>query len=70
METPLWIPQLLWVVGLLWFALTVGVLLLRTLVAVGERDPGSAQLHAGSPTLEDEIRAEAPDAAVTPAAER
>jgi hypothetical protein len=42
----------------------VAVLILRTLVAVGERDPGSAQVHAASPTLSDEIRQSAPDAPV------
>lgn len=63
LETPLWIPQTLWLVGMVWFALAVLTLMLRTLVAVAEKDPGSAQAHAGSPTLEDEIRAEAPEAA-------
>lgn len=62
LATPLWIPQLLWVVGLVWFALSVAALILRSLVALGERDPESVRRHAGSPTLEDEIRAEAPEA--------
>jgi len=60
LETPLWIPQALWLIGLAWFALSVLALILRSLTALAERDPESAQVHAGSRTLSDEIRTEAP----------
>ena len=57
--TPMWIPQLLWFVGLLWFTVCVVLLLLRTVVAAVERDTTLSARLVGSPTLEEEIEMEA-----------
>jgi TRAP-type C4-dicarboxylate transport system permease small subunit len=56
LETPLWIPQGLWLAGFVFFALTILLLLLRVLAALLiERSHETAELHAGTPTLEEEI---------------
>lgn len=55
-QTPLWIPQGLWFMGLLLFSITILVLLLRVLWALlVERNPLAVELYAGSQTLESEI---------------
>lgn len=59
LETPLWIPQGLWLAGFAFFAFTVFLLLLRVLVALLiERSHESAELHGGTPTLQEEIATE------------
>jgi TRAP-type C4-dicarboxylate transport system permease small subunit len=59
LETPLWIPQGLWLAGFAFFALSVCLLLLRVLAALLiERNHAIAELHGGTPTLQDEIAAE------------
>lgn len=57
--TPLWIPQLLWFVGLLWFTVCVVLLLMRTVVAALEGDTTLSARLVGSPTLDEEIELEA-----------
>lgn len=58
LETPLWIPQSLWFLGLIWFALAAILLLLRVLLALLDHDIDTIQYLAGSPTLDEQIRAE------------
>jgi TRAP-type C4-dicarboxylate transport system permease small subunit len=48
LSVPLWIPQLLWVVGLCWFVLTLAFLLLYVLVSLMLRDVTTAQTLAGA----------------------
>ncbi|HET7410410.1 MAG TPA: TRAP transporter small permease [Paracoccaceae bacterium] len=56
LATPLWIPQGLWLAGFMFFALTIVLLLLRVIAALAiERSHETAELHAGTPTLQDEI---------------
>lgn len=60
LATPLWIPQGLWLAGFVFFALTIFLLLLRVIAALLiERSHQIAELHGGTPTLEDEIASEA-----------
>jgi len=58
LETPLWIPQLLWFIGLLWFTACVVLLLMRTAIAALERDVSVSARLVGSPTLEEEVELE------------
>ncbi|MGF1529469.1 MAG: TRAP transporter small permease subunit [Candidatus Competibacterales bacterium] len=51
-QTPLWIPQLLWLVGLIWFALAAAALLVKALVALAAGHTDQVQALAGSPTLD------------------
>ncbi|MCE8014996.1 TRAP transporter small permease subunit [Halomonas sp. MCCC 1A17488] len=53
--TPVWIPQALWLLGLAWFALAVGLVLLRVLFALLNGDTGRVQQLAGSPTLDEQL---------------
>lgn len=56
LETPLWIPQGLWLAGFAFFALTVFVLLVRVIVALMlERDLEAAERHGGPVSIEDEL---------------
>ncbi len=56
LETPLWIPQGLWLAGFVFFALTVFLLLLRVLVALLlERSHEIAERHGGTATMQEEI---------------
>ena len=56
LATPLWIPQGLWLAGFVFFALTIVLLLLRVVAALTvERSHEIAELHGGTPTLQDEI---------------
>ena len=62
LATPLWIPQGLWLAGFVFFALTIFLLLLRVLAALLiERSHEIAELHGGTPTLEEEIGSELPE---------
>ena len=47
LETPLWIPQILWWTGWLWFALSASILSLVALVALARRDPEAVAAAAG-----------------------
>ena len=59
LATPLWIPQGLWLAGFVFFALTILLLLLRVIAALLiERSHQIAEVHGGTPTLEDEIGSE------------
>ncbi len=53
--TPLWIPQLLWFLGLFLFVITLSFVLLYTLVGLIRRDPALVQRIAGAMSAEEEI---------------
>ncbi|MFO7647861.1 TRAP transporter small permease subunit [Halomonas sp. 3H] len=53
--TPVWIPQFLWVMGLAWFSLAVGLMTLRVLLGLLAGDVEGVQRLAGSPTLDEQI---------------
>ncbi|MEX0606295.1 MAG: TRAP transporter small permease [Marinobacter sp.] len=53
--TPLWIPQVLWLIGLTWFSFAVCLLSLRVLFGVLSGDTEGIQKRAGSPTLDEQI---------------
>lgn len=48
LSTPLWIPQLIWVLGWTWFAFTAAVLAIRGLLAAMQRDRGTVQKLIGT----------------------
>lgn len=53
--TPLWIPQALWFVGLIWFGFAVCVVSLRAFFGLLSGDTEGVQKLAGSPTLDEQI---------------
>jgi TRAP-type mannitol/chloroaromatic compound transport system permease small subunit len=69
--TPLMVPQLLWVLGLVMFLATAVLLLIRALVALIAGDLASVRRLVGSRTLREEVAAEigeTPDPAAGPRA--
>ncbi len=58
LQTPLWIPQGLWLVGLAVFLLTIVMLLAGTLFRLARRDLAGAARLSGPTTLEEEIEEE------------
>lgn len=56
--TPLWIPQTLWLGGLVWFSFVVCLLALRVIFAMFQGDIDGIQALAGSPTLDEQIEHE------------
>ena len=66
LATPLWIPQGLWLAGFVFFAVTIVLLLLRVIAALAiERSHETAELIAGTPTLQEEVDAELESGDVT-----
>ena len=60
-ETPLWIPQGLWLAGFVFFAISIALLLLRVIAALAiERSHESAEQHGGTATLQEEIAVDTP----------
>ena len=55
MATPLWIPQAVWVTGLIFFNVTLAFLLLHALVAFAAGGPPAVQGIAGTRTVQEEI---------------
>ncbi|WP_192036207.1 TRAP transporter small permease [Halomonas sp. YLGW01] len=47
LATPLWIPQVLWLAGYVWFAITTSVLGVRVLAALFTRDAATIEALAG-----------------------
>ena len=67
LETPLWIPQGLWLAGFVFFALAVFLLVLRVLAALLiERDHEIVERHGGTSTFDPD---EAASGAAAPRAE-
>ena len=55
LQTPLWIPQLMWFLGLALFVVTLSFMLLYTLVALIRRDTALVQRVAGAMSAQEEI---------------
>ena len=55
LATPLWIPQLFWVAGLVMFVLTAGFVLIYALVSLARGDVSRVQRVAGAMNVEEEI---------------
>tara|TARA_R110002096_G_scaffold195143_2_gene377764 strand:+ start:1346 stop:1939 length:594 start_codon:yes stop_codon:yes gene_type:complete len=58
LQTPLWIPQLLWLAGLYLFMLTLVFVTITALVGLLKGDLDRVQMTAGVRSLEDEIKGE------------
>jgi TRAP-type C4-dicarboxylate transport system permease small subunit len=58
LQTPLWIPQGLWLAGLTVFLFTIVVLLVGTVIRLAKKDIPGAQQLSGPNTLEEEIEEE------------
>lgn len=58
LQTPLWIPQGLWLAGFVFFSLVTVLLLLRILIALFvERSYATAERYGGATTIQDETGA-------------
>lgn len=55
LATPLWIPQSLWLAGLIWFGLTIFLVIIGTIYYLVKKDHNSALKLSGISTLADEI---------------
>lgn len=55
LQTPLWVPQLVWLTGMMFFALTACLATLHALVLLLS-DRASMERHYGTPTVEEEVR--------------
>lgn len=58
LATPLWIPQLLWVIGLAWLCIVLALMLLRSSVAFVQGDLDTVHRIAGIRTSEEEAAEE------------
>lgn len=56
LATPLWIPQSLWLLGLLWFGFTIFLILAGTIFSRLRGDTTTATRLSGIVTLEEEIK--------------
>ena len=56
LATPLWIPQSLWLTGLLWFGLTIFIILAATIYNLLIKNPAAASRISGISTLSEEIQ--------------
>ena len=56
LATPMWIPQSLWLIGLLWFGLTIFLILAGTIYNLLRGDQATAAKISGISTLEEEIQ--------------
>lgn len=61
LATPLWIPQLLWLSGLVFFFVTLANQLLRSSMALVKGDWFAVREVAGTRSIDDEIEAEIAD---------
>ena len=58
LATPLWIPQLFWVIGLIAFQLTLIFVAVYAALRYWQRDDASVNRIAGVPTVAEEVEAE------------
>lgn len=58
LSTPLWIPQLVWVLGYTWFALSAAVLAIRALLAAIGRDSATIRALIGMGHDADQLEAD------------
>ncbi|MDJ0623059.1 MAG: TRAP transporter small permease [Desulfocapsaceae bacterium] len=56
LATPLWIPQSLWLAGLIWFGLTILLTIVGTVFFIVKKDHESAFNLSGISTLSEEIK--------------
>ncbi|MBB5321564.1 TRAP transporter small permease subunit [Marinobacter oulmenensis] len=56
--TPVWIPQALWLLGLVWFSIAVMLMSLRVILSLLGGQMNDVQHLAGSPTLDEQISEE------------
>ena len=56
LATPLWIPQSLWFTGILWFGLTIFLILAGTIFNLLKKDRNAAAKLSGITSLEEEIQ--------------
>jgi TRAP-type C4-dicarboxylate transport system permease small subunit len=59
LATPLWLPQFLWVAGLAWFALVLGLMLIRASVALVTGDLETLNAVCGVKSAKEEAQEEA-----------
>lgn len=58
LHTPIWIPQLIWIIGLWGFALAILMLLTGTILSLIKKDYKTANALSGATTLKEEIEKE------------
>ncbi|MCP4024400.1 MAG: TRAP transporter small permease [Desulfobacteraceae bacterium] len=58
LHTPLWIPQLIWIIGLWGFAISIGVILFSSIFSFIKKDLTTVQILSGATTLKEEIEKE------------
>lgn len=61
--TPVWIPQLLWLIGLAWFGFAVMVISFRVVFGLLSGNIEDVQKFAGSSTLDEQVAEEKREAA-------
>ncbi|GAA5235544.1 TRAP transporter small permease subunit [Verticiella sediminum] len=70
LQAPLYVPQAVWLAGLVLFFLTALVLCVESIVLAVSKGPAAVNQRFGPPSLEEEIRAEAGLEVREPAAAR
>lgn len=68
LATPLWIPQMFWVAGLVFFLITLAFVTLYTVVALIQRDLATISRIAGVRSVEEELEQETQGTGVVTAA--
>lgn len=58
LHTPLWIPQLVWMIGIWWFTVAIVMLLTGTVSSLIKKDYKTADALSGAATLKEEIEKE------------
>jgi len=59
LATPLWIPQFIWVAGLIWLCIVLALMLLRASIAMVRGDIATVRAVAGMRSIEEEAKEEA-----------
>jgi len=62
LRTPVWIPQLLWTVGLGWFTLVISFQLVWSVTRLVSGDAAAIERAIGQASIEDEVAAEIQEA--------
>jgi len=55
LHTPLWIPQLIWIIGLWGFTISIILILASTIFSLAKKDFKTARMLSGATTLKEEI---------------
>ena len=56
--TPLWIPQIIWLTGLLFFNITLIFMIVHTILSLLVSGPGAVQKLAGTMSIQEEVEEE------------